>query len=183
MVCGGFLKLSTQCQLGIIGGILAAHIKLTDVIVKYAQSGKGDRNDLQTVCNALVHKGGVIHDTEVAGFQVIRSGQETISFRYYHRVAGKRKSITLGQWPSITVVQARSLAKENALAVANGDNPVDDKKVLRIESSNTLKSYLDHEYSLHMKSRAIRADRYLSMVRNNFPTISINPLLILLKPI
>lgn len=71
--------------------------------------------------NILVKRGGVIHDSEIAGFQIVKTGQGVISFRYYHRVAGKRKNITIGHFPAITTVQARLLAKEKALDVAKGN--------------------------------------------------------------
>ena len=157
------------------GDFMATHIKLTDGIVKYARSGKDGNKEWQAVNGALISKGGVIHDTEVSGFQVARTGKDTISFRYYHRVAGKRKNITLGQWPAITVTQARVLAKEKALAVANGNSPVDDKKAIRTERTNTLKAYLEHDYTLHMK-RAIAGRSYLAKIKNHFPALLNKPL-------
>lgn len=157
-------------------GHLMATFKITDGAIKYAQSGKTDKKEWQEINAVLVNKNGKIRDSEISGFQVVKSGNKIISFRYDYRINGKRKNITLGQWPAITAGQARLLAKEKALDVANGNNPVDDKKARQVENSNTLKSYLDHEYALHMKSRAIRADRYLAMVRNNFPKIINKPL-------
>lgn len=155
---------------------MTQHIKLSDALIKHANSGKKDKKEWTAFNGVLVDKGGIIHDSDILGFQVARTGRDIISFRYYHRVAGKRKNITLGHWPAITVAQARTLAKEKALDVANGNSPVDDKKALRVERDNTLKSYLEHEYTLHMRSRAIRADRYLSIIRNHFPSIINKPL-------
>ncbi len=155
---------------------MTSRIKLSDALIEYAKSGKTDKSKWKEFNGTLSSKGGIIHDSEVIGFQVAKKGTQSISFRYYYRIAGKRKNITLGHWPSITVFQARTLAKEKALDVANGNSPVDDKKAIRIEKDNTLKSYLAHEYTLHMRSRAIRADRYLAMIRNNFPSIINKPL-------
>ncbi len=155
-------------------------IKLTDGLIRYALSGKKDNKEWQEFNGALVNnqknRSRVIHDIEVKGFQVSRTGQDIISFQYYHRVKGKRKNITIGQFPAITTVQARLLAKEKALDVANGNNPVDDKKAIRIEKDNTLNAYLDREYTPYLRSRAIRADRYLAIIRNQFPAIINKPL-------
>ena len=152
---------------------MAKQIKLTDGLVRYAQSDKTDKPDWNKY--SLVRKGSCIRDSEVKGFQVFRSGKETISFRFDHWVNGKRKNITLGQWPAITVTQARLLAKEKVLAVANGESPLDDKQAVRVEQCNTLRSYLEHDYTLHML-RAITHKEYLAKIRNNFPAIIDKPL-------
>jgi len=155
---------------------MAAKIKLTDALIKYAQSGKSDRSDWKQFDSALVDKYGLISDTEVSGFKVVKSGADVISFRYYYRANGKRKNITLGHWPAITAVQARSLAKNKLLAVASGSNPLDDKQAARASTENTLQSYLDHDYGLYMRSRAIDADKYLNLIRNGFPELLNKPL-------
>lgn len=154
---------------------MATQIKLTDALIRYSISGKSDRTEWQEFNSTLIKKGSAIRDSEVKGFQVFRSGKETISFRFDHWVNGKRKNLTLGQWPAITTVQARALAKEKSLAVANGNSPLDEKQAARVEVQNTLKSYLDHEYSLHMQ-RAITGNEYIALIRNAFPALLNKPL-------
>ena len=127
----------------------AARIKLTDGLIR------------QQLNQALAEKGGVIRDAELIGLQVSRVSLDKISFRYDYRLHGQRKNITLGQWPKITVTQARALVKEKALSVANGDSPLDDKQAKKADTQNTLQSYLDHDYKLYMQ-RAITGDEYIA---------------------
>jgi len=155
---------------------MATKIKLTDALIRYATTGKGDRVEWKEFSGALEKKGAAIRDSEVKGFQVFRSGKETISFRFDHWVNGKRKNITLGLWPAITTVQARTLAKEKSLSVANGISPLEVKQSARIEAKNTLKSYLDHDYGLYMRSRAIEAEKYIKIIENGFPELLKLPL-------
>ena len=184
-VDSGLFHLATGWRLGFLGVMVMTikrgkksevRIKLTDGLINYAKSGKTDKKDWQQFNNALAEVGGTIRDAELVGFQVSRTSPAKISFRYDFRLNGKRKNITLGQFPKITVTQARLLAKEKMLSVANGDDPLTDKQVARVEAQNTLQSYLDHDYKLHMESRAIEATKYLSIIRNGFAELLKKPL-------
>lgn len=124
----------------------------------------------------LTTKGGVIRDSEIIGFQVSRTGQDTISFRYNYRLNGKRKNLTIGQFPAITSTQARRLVQAKALDVVNEIDPLAEKQAKRIDTSNTLRSYLDHDYTLHMQSRAISHRQYLGSIRKSFPELLDKPL-------
>ena len=99
-----------------------------------------------------------------------------LSFRYEYRLYGKRWNVTLGQWPKITVAQARTLAKEKALSVANSNDPSVSKQESSNVAQNTLKSYLEHDYGLYMWSRAIQAEKYLNIIKNGFPELLNTPL-------
>ena len=144
-------------------------IRLTDALIAKAIKGKADPYK-------LTDKHDVISDSDLNGLKIIRSGRDTVSFRFFYRIAGKRRNITLGSFPAINCVQARGLAKEKAVEVATGGDPIIGKQEARVDQQNTLRSYLEHDYSLHMKSKAIRAERYLAMVRDNFPLIIDKPL-------
>ncbi len=153
-------------------------IKLTDALINYS-SGKTTPKNLnpewQPFNNILKTKGGIIRDSENIGFSVKRSGKHIIAFRYEFRFNGIKENITLGQFPKITTAQARKLANDRAKDISNSINPLVEKQTARIEQDNTLKSYLDHEYSLHME-RAIAGKDYLDMIRNHFPSLLKKPL-------
>ena len=151
-------------------------VKLTDRLINYAMSGKNNNEEWQRFNNALVDIGGVIRDSDLVGFQVVRTSSGKVSFRYDYRLHGKRRNITLGQFPKITVTQARALAKEKSLIVANGKSPLDQVQIARDEVSNTLKNYLKNDYSLYMHSRAIQAQKYLNIISNGFPELLKLPL-------
>jgi len=156
-------------------GSINRKVKLTDAIISYSKSGKSGNSKLEAFQNALIEKGDILRDTEIKGFQVIRSGNDTVSFRYYYRINGLRKNITLGRFPEITVAAARALAKEKALAVANGKSPVDEKREALVTHKLTLQYYLDHDYSIFME-RAIDKKGYLARVKNHFPELLNKPL-------
>jgi len=154
---------------------MAAKIKLTDYIIRYAASGKSNKTNLLFLSNALTSKGQSLKDTEVKGFQVYRSGQSTISFRYDYFINGLRKNLTIGQWPTITAVQARAIAKSASLQVAMGQSPLDSKDETRVNNQLTLQSYLNHEYTLYIQ-KAISGDAYIALIKNAFPEFLKKPL-------
>jgi integrase len=151
------------------------NVKLTDAIIAYSKGKKNDNPKLNHVKNALLNKGDKLYDTDTKGFQVVRSGVDTVSFRYYYRINGQRKSITLGIFPDITVAQARAIAKDKALDVANGKDPLVKKNESRLATQLTLGVYLEHDYALFME-RAIDRTGYLGRVRNHFPELMKKPL-------
>lgn len=142
----------------------ASRIKLTDGVIRQQQ---GD---------ALVRVNSTLSDSELIGFHIRRVSKDRLSFRYDYRLNGKRRNVTIGQWPKITVAQARTLAKEKALSVANSNDPLVAKQQSSKAAQNTLKSYLEHDYGLYMRSRAIQADKYLNIIRNGFPELLSIPL-------
>lgn len=150
-------------------------VKLSDALISYAKSGKNSNSKFKDIENALLNKDDVLYDTELNGFHVKRSGNNTVSFRYYYRINGKRKMITLGEFPNITTAQAKTLAREKSLDVANGVNPLEEKHNAISANQLTLKLYLDHDYALYM-DRAISKDIYLAKIRNHFPELLKKPL-------
>jgi len=144
-------------------------IRLTDALVQKAISGKAEPY-------RLVKKHDAISDSIVPGLKIIKSGTNIFSFRFNYRISGKRRNITLGSYPAINCNQARGLAKTRAIEVATGNDPIADKQTARTAQENTLRSYLDHDYTLYMQSRAITAKEYLSLIRNNFTSILDNPI-------
>jgi len=67
-----------------------------------------------------------IWDTQIAGFgvRVMRSGAKTYQAQY--RQGGRTRRIALGRHGSITVDEARRLAREVMGQVARGDNPAEE---------------------------------------------------------
>lgn len=76
----------------------------------------------------------------------------------------------------ITTVQARKIVQAKALDVINEIDPLKEKQSKRIDTSNTLRAYLNHNYTLHMESRAISHRQYLVSVRKLFPELLDKPL-------
>jgi len=155
---------------------MGKQIKITDGLIRFALKGGNDKPEWEQYEDTLVPKFGAISDSEVKGFKVIKSGADTVSFRYYYRINGQRKNITLGLFPAITTTQARQLAKDKSLEVALGENPLDKKQTKRASTENTLQAYIDHDYGLYMRGRASTADKYLNIIENGFPELLKKPL-------
>jgi len=156
---------------------MSKQIKITDGLIRFSlkESGKG-KPEWKQYTGVLVPKFGAIADSEVKGFKAVKSGVDTVSFRYYYRINGQRKNITLGTYPAITVTQARQLAKDKSLEVALGENPLAEKHNKRADTKNTLQSYIDHDYGLYMYGRASTAKKFLRIIENSFPALLKKPL-------
>jgi len=155
---------------------MARRIKLTDGLIKHALSSKTDKPEWSEYEQALIKKGATIRDAEVNGFQVFRSGVGVTSFRLDYHLDGKRKNYTIGRFPDLTTVQARKIAQEKSLSIANGVDPQTVKKDKRVNTANTLQSYLDHDYGLCMRGRASTAEKFLKIIENGYPELLKKPL-------
>jgi len=73
------------------------------------------------------------HDAKCAGLilRVTPNGQR--SFCFYRKVAGRPVRLTLGQFPGMTVEQARKLCNRVSNAVAEGKDPQADRRARREE--------------------------------------------------
>src|SRR5262245_1245557 len=94
--------------------------KLTKRFVDAAKSGSGRR---------------IIWDSELVGFglRIEPTGRKTFIARY--RAGGGRsgrlRQSTIGRYGTVTVDQARGLARRTLGAAASGEDPVGDKKKAR----------------------------------------------------
>ena len=100
-------------------------------------------------------------DTLVTGFGVrLRSGGSK-TFWYQYRPPGGRsvtaRMIRIGAWPSISVNDARKVARAHAGAVALGANPAAEREETERRIGSTLRQLLaaDGEYERHLKRRQI----------------------------
>ncbi len=157
------------------GSKAESRVKLTDALINYSKSGKTDKIEWQKFNNTLTKQGGVIRDSELIGLQISLISNK-LSFRYSFRFNGIRKNITLGTFPLITTAQARQLAKDKSLSIANGIDPLAEKHNKRASTQNTLALYLKHDYFLHMTENAIAGREYIALIKNGFPDLLKKPL-------
>jgi integrase len=80
-------------------------------------------------------KRAYFYDDEVRGLAigVNRGGSKT--FLLYRKVAGRPERVPVGPYPTFSVDQARKRAMELNLAIANGQNPADNRRSLRAEAT------------------------------------------------
>ena len=114
------------------------------------------------------------------GVKVSPSKSKIFYFRYF--IDGQRKFIALGPFPSLSLVNARELAKSYGLQVKSGLDPREameresraQEKAQREQSQVGTLDQLFKAYTAQMKKDGKRTyeDVYKSLVRNVFPLIS-----------
>lgn len=105
---------------GTVGGMA----KLTESTVAHLEAGlRAVGRDLSKPC--------AVSDDGQPGLVLRRepSGRKVWTLRY--RAAGKRSSLKLGVWPSLSVAEARKAAKVESAMVAKGVDPVAERRAQR----------------------------------------------------
>lgn len=93
-----------------------------------------------------------VFDTDLPGFHV-RSGKRGLTFRLYYRTkSGQQRMLTLGQYGTLTVAQAREDAKNKLATVAQGGDPRAVFKEAKAEQERlqqqTIAAYLNGPYAV-----------------------------------
>ena len=96
------------------------------------------------------------HDTETAGFKLTISKAGTYTFIVYRKIKGTPERFKLGNFPAVTVEQARKKADIINAAIAQGHNPNDDKRADRAELTlkDLFSEYLENHAKQYKKSWA-----------------------------
>jgi integrase len=86
----------------------------------------------------------------------------TKAFVLYRKIDGVAERITLGRYPAMSIIQARQMVAQHNGAIAVGQNPAEDKRSLRQESTlgEVFKRYMVEYAKPHKKSWEIDEQRY-----------------------
>jgi integrase len=86
----------------------------------------------------------------------------TKAFVLYRKIDGIAERITLGRYPAMSIIQARQMVAQHNGEIAVGQNPAEDKRVLRQESTlgEVFKRYMVEYAKPHKKSWEIDEQRY-----------------------
>ena len=76
-----------------------------------------------------------VYDTRQAGLAFMRTAKGAAAFYLYRKIDGRPERIRLDGWPDITIDQARKLAARKIGRIAEGENPAQDKRQARAEST------------------------------------------------
>lgn len=100
---------------------------------------------------------GNVFDTELAGYHV-RPGQRGLTFRLFYRTkTGIQRVLTIGRFGTLTADQARKIATEALLTVAQGGDPralLEEAKVEKQrQQEQTLRAYLDDPYTAYQNRK------------------------------
>ena len=74
--------------------------------------------------------GDQVYDDQVKGL-ICRANQSGISFLLVYRSNGRQRKPKIGNWPTITLDQARRIAKEMLLQLASGKDPMEERNQSR----------------------------------------------------
>jgi len=96
----------------------------------------------------------VYHDTETAGFKLRLSQSGTYTFFINRKIKGKAERIKLGNFPAMTVEQARTEADKINGLISQGQNPNDGIRADRAELTllDLFGEYLETHAKQHKKS-------------------------------
>lgn len=111
--------------------------------------------------------GSVLRDARVKGLQ-LRAFANSKTFYYQYRTKGGRvRRPKIGDYGSMTLEDARRVARELGVRVALGQDPVADWKAQRAEPTmaQLCERYLTDHARVHKKARSIEEDRRL--IRRN----------------
>lgn len=84
-----------------------------------------------------------IWDSEVVGFHVSKLSSGSGTYKFQYRAAdGSQGKIKIGRYPSMTIDEARKIARQYRVEVDKGGNPSRDRKEARV--APTLAEYVDY---------------------------------------
>ncbi len=108
-------------------------------------------------------------DAKTRGLKLAVYPSGAKSFLLYRRICGRPERIFIGQWPSITVEQARRIAERMNGQIAEGKNPAEERRQHRLEGTfgNLFERYLELHARPHKQARSVAEDeanyrRYLA---------------------
>jgi integrase len=95
------------------------------------------------------------YDTHARGLAVrVAAKTGRIVFVLYRRIAGRPERVTIGQFPDMSIDQARLRADELNGAIARGENPSENRRTLKAESTlgELFTVYLEAHAKHHKKT-------------------------------
>jgi integrase len=104
-----------------------------------------------------------IRDIALAGLQlrVTRQGAKTWAVRYTRASDGRRRRLTLGTYPNMSLEEARTRAREELAAVARGADPAGSKQIRKDADtfSEVAEDWMERHGKPNKGSRTLRDDR------------------------
>jgi integrase len=100
--------------------------------------------------------GTTLKDDEVRGLEFRVRGDRRGFFFYYRNATGERRRPKVGDFPTLTIVQARQIARGWAFEVAAGGDPSKAKTSLR--ASETVSELCDRYVEAHTHKKSARHD-------------------------
>ena len=96
------------------------------------------------------------HDTKIPGLTLRITPAGTKTFKLYRKVNGKPLDITLGRFPAMTVEQARRAAQKLLGEIAEGKNPVEEKRRRRAEALTLQEAVEEYRSTRPLSERSLK---------------------------
>ena len=117
----------------------------------------------------IPHHGQIfIRDDELKGFALRVTDTGAKSFIWEGRVKGRVRRITLGQFPALTVLDARKAALETKTAIVRGEDPAQERAEIRAE--RTFGDLADAYLERHAKQRKRSWREDEAVFKNHIPS-------------
>lgn len=102
--------------------------------------------------------GATLYDDQVKGLQMrVFNGKR--AWYFYYRIAGQQRRPKIGEWPTIPLADARTLARELALKVARGEDPSRKRQEDRV--APTMRDLWAAFAKVHSRKKTAAEDRRL----------------------
>lgn len=111
-----------------------------------------------------------VYDTEESGLLVQITGNGRKTFQLYKKHMGKPIRVTIGEFPTYTVTNARKKAREIKVQLSNGINPNEEARAIREEMtfSELFHRWLEQFAKPHKRSWADDLRRYQNYMEQSF---------------
>ena len=107
-----------------------------------------------------------LSDGQVRGLQVERLGEGKGKWRLRYRdPRGRRACLTIGDAPTLSLSEARSLAESLRRQIALGEDPLEQKATLR--SVPTFAQFIEEQYLPHVRSYKKSWETDVSLLKNH----------------
>ena len=94
---------------------------------------------------------------------MLPSGRRQFSIRYRYR--GKQRRLVLGDYPQLTLAQARKRTRKQQVAIADGGDPAGERRAAKAEPTDTVAALAEDylaKYARRIKKSAAEDERILT---------------------
>jgi integrase len=122
----------------------------------------------ETILKSIIKKAEPtrgIADKDGLFFSLTKAGFASFNFRY--QINGKRSVIAIGPYPTISLKEARQKVLLFRHQLANGIDPLMEKRKAEFQERNTLNAVFEHYFETIIESRYAHADRLKRLYEMN----------------
>ena len=122
----------------------------------------------ETILKSIIKKAKPtrgIADKDGLFFSLTKAGYASFNFRY--QINGKRSVIAIGPYPTISLKEARQKVLLFRHQLANGIDPLMERRKAEFQARNTLNAVFEHYFETIIESRYAHAERLMRLYEMN----------------